>query len=51
MQMYTRMDPEHLSALMDMAMAGCEQVHSEMHKALGDRLREMAIAAGGHEDR
>lgn len=51
MQMYTRMDPEHLSGLMDMAMAGCEQVHSEMHRALGERLREMAVAAGNHNDR
>lgn len=51
MQMYTRMDQEHLSGLMDMAMAGCEQVHSEMHRALGERLREMAVAAGNHNDR
>lgn len=51
MQMYTRMDPENLSELMEMAMAGCEQVHSEMHKALTERLREMAIASGNHNDR
>lgn len=48
-QMYSRMDSEQLDQLMDMAVAGCEQVHKHMHEALAARVQEMAIVSGGYE--
>jgi ribonuclease PH len=48
-QMYSRLDPEQLAALMEMAVVGCEQVHNEMQSALAEKLKEMAVAAGGFE--
>ena len=48
-QMYSRMDPAKLNELMDMAVAGCEQVHKHMQEALAARVQEMAIVAGGYE--
>jgi ribonuclease PH len=48
-QMYSRMDPEQLTQLMEMAVAGCEQVHKHMQAALTARVQELAIVAGGFE--
>lgn len=47
--MYSRMDPEQLTELMNMAVAGCEQVHKHMQEALAARVQEMATVAGGYE--